>query len=678
LNVNSLADTNNDANKGVYIQNNSDGSQTLLAHVPADIQNSTLLYPATQIIETRIILPITNQPQLTTLLQGLYDPTNANYHNFLTADQFINEFPTSTVDRQAIVSYLNNYGIQVPSRIGNGIIIAKGPASAYESAFGITINYYQRNDGLVFFAPATNPTLPPSLTGKILAIAGLDNIPKYHQYINAFTNNLLQPIGSGPNGFWAPKDVMTANNLNILPTTGYGQTIGLFEMQSYSTSDIQAFEAQFGLPDVPLTNYIVDGLDPGPDYTKGANQVTFDIEMSAAMAPDSSIAVYGSHNTTLGWIDEWTVLSANFDGYNSRVVICNWGISTPDSPTVNFDNMVFQEMAAQGQTVFVAAGNMGAYGSGSTNLTVDEPASQPYVTAAGISKLNIDSNGNYTSESASLYGGGGISNLWTMPAYQQTAASGAAAAAKVSTTMRNIPDVAMPADPATPYAFYINGNWGGWWGSSIASTIWGAFFTSVNQGLGANAPVGFLNPMLYQIEQTANYTNDFHSITTGNNGYYPAEPGFNDATGLGSLNGLNLYNNLVPNNQGAQTSPPPSVILQVSGTQASQVSLAWSTSPGATSYNIKKSTVYNGSYTTIASATSTAYIDNSVTTGTTYYYVVSAVNSYGEGVNSNQVRATTVNGTSSARQPHSNRRYDRKRALRGDFNMELRSGVNRL
>lgn len=72
---------------------------------------------------------------------------------------------------------------------------------------------------------------------------------------------------------------------------------------------------------------------------------------------------------------------------------------------------------------------------------------------------------------------------------------------------------------------------------------------------------------------------------------------------------------------------------------------------GASSYNVKRSTASGGSYTTVSSPTTNSYNDTSVTNGTTYYYVVSAVNSYGESGNSSQVSAmptapvTSVNAT---------------------------------
>ena len=226
-----------------------------------------------------------------------------------------------------------------------------------------------------------------------------------------------------------------------------------------------------------------------------------------------------------------------------------------DSPTINFDNLIFEQMAAQGQAVFVAAGDNGAYDAGGNSiLAVDEPASQPYATAVGISKLAINANGTYKSESASVYGGGGVSAYWTIPSYQTAVAAQAVAAAKVSTTMRNMPDVVLTADSSTPYAFYIDGSWYGYFGSSLSSPIWASFISRVNQGLGTNAPIGSVNSALYQLAQTSGYANDFHDIISGNNGYYPAEGGFDDATGLGSFNGQNLYNDLV---KGSVAVSPP-------------------------------------------------------------------------------------------------------------------------
>ena len=320
-------------------------------------------------------------------------------------------------------------------------------------------------------------------------------------------------------------------------------------------------------------------------------------------------------------------------------------------------------MALQGQTIFAASGDAGAFDECSnfalppfcsnpdnytpccsspynTTLSVQDPASDQYVTGVGISVLTVNSNESYNSEAASLYGGGGISNYVSIPSWQATAAANASSSAMVSTIWRNVPDVVLTADPSTPYLIYDSYSctppqcWYESFGSSAASPLWAAFMARVNQGRVAagNSVVGWLNPVIYQLAQGIDYTEDFHDITSGTNSYYPAETGFDDATGLGSFNGANLYNDLI----GLQA---PTGLTALPGN--AEAFLNWSASSGAVSYNVKRSTTSGGPYTTVSTSgavTTPNYTDSSsLTNGTTYYYVVNAVNAGGESPNSAQV-----------------------------------------
>jgi len=88
---------------------------------------------------------------------------------------------------------------------------------------------------------------------------------------------------------------------------------------------------------------------------------------------------------------------------------------------------------------------------------------------------------------------------------------------------------------------------------------------------------------------------------------------------------------------------PPSAPTGVTATAGNQqVSLSWNASAGATSYNVKRGGASGGPYTTVSSPTTTSYNDTGVSNGTTYFYVVSAVNTYGESGNSSQVSAMPV------------------------------------
>jgi subtilase family serine protease len=212
------------------------------------------------------------------------------------------------------------------------------------------------------------------------------------------------------------------------------------------------------------------------------------------------------------------------------------------------ESVVFKQMAAQGQTIYSAAGDNGADDNGSS-LSVDDPSSQPYVVGVGGTKLTIASGGAYQSEttwnggsSSNGAGGGGVSTVWTIPSWQANAATGKTLG---STTMRNVPDVSLNADPTTGYAIYYGGQWTVYGGTSCAAPLWAAFTALVNQQRISNGKgaIGFPNGLLYQLG--SRYETDFHDIADGStNLYYPAVTGYDDATGLGTINGTNLIQDL--------------------------------------------------------------------------------------------------------------------------------------
>ena len=214
-------------------------------------------------------------------------------------------------------------------------------------------------------------------------------------------------------------------------------------------------------------------------------------------------------------------------------------------------------MAAQGQSLFSATGDNGAYDDGRT-LSVDDPGSQPYVTGVGGTTLVTNGTGGaYAAETAwgvfydlsnpsstqggsfGVGGGGGFSTIWPAPSYQSIL--------NPTPAMRSVPDVALDADPQTGYAIYYNGGFAGYGGTSAAAPLWAGFTALVNQQRTAagKAPIGFLNPAIYQIGASAAYTADFHDITSGSNLYYPAVPGYDNASGWGSFIGDALLSTLV-------------------------------------------------------------------------------------------------------------------------------------
>lgn len=384
---------------------------------------------------------------------------------------------------------------------------------------------------------------------------GLHNFSHWHTHSIKLKDGAIQKTGSGPAGGLSPTDIRTAYNV---PTAvdGTGQTLGLFELDGYAMSDITAYEQQFSLPNVTLQNVLIDNASG----TAGANsgEVTLDLELQMAIAPGiSKIMVYEGPNSSQGMLD---IFSKIANDNLAKSVSTSWG-ATEDSTDSSFsqtENTILKQMAAQGQSMFAATGDSGADDNGSS-LSVDDPASQPYIVGVGGTKLSTNADGSYSKETAwgndtqspnsgLSGGGGGISAIWSQPTWQNGLATSQNLA---SATMRNVPDVSFDAAIETGYAIYDSGQWGEWGGTSCASPIWAAFTALVNQQRAANglATVGFANPMLYQLGRSSRYNQDFHDINDGStNGYYPTETGYDDATGWGSFNGQNLFEDMSQDN----------------------------------------------------------------------------------------------------------------------------------
>jgi kumamolisin len=129
--------------------------------------------------------------------------------------------------------------------------------------------------------------------------------------------------------------------------------------------------------------------------------------------------------------------------------------------------------------------------------------------------------------------GGGISDVFPLPSYQQ-GASVPPSANPGGRVGRGVPDVAGDADPETGYTVRVDGETMPIGGTSAVAPLWAGLIALLNEGLGK--PIGFLHPFLYSAAGIA----CLHDILTGSNGAYSAGPGWDPCTGLGSPDGSEL------------------------------------------------------------------------------------------------------------------------------------------
>jgi uncharacterized repeat protein (TIGR01451 family) len=539
--------------------------KTLPGHVPAAVSKLQALgsLPATTNLNLAIGLPLRNREALTNLLQQIYDPASPNYHHYLTPEEFTAQFGPTEQDYQTVINFARTNGLTVTQTHGNRMLLdVAGNVSDIERAFHVTMRTYRHpTEDRDFFAPDAEPSVDASV--PILHVQGMNNYILPHPMHHKVPASGAKPAaGSGPGGGYMGQDFRNA----YLPggtLNGSGQMVGLLQFDGYYASDIATYESLAGLTNVPLQNVLLDGFNgvPGPNN----DEVCLDIEMSISMAP-ALAAVVVFEAGPFGNPDD--ILSSMTSSNQIKQFSASWGYDI-DATT----EQLYQKFAVQGQTFFNASGDGDAwvgpipYGS----------CEDPNITIVGGTTLTMSGNGAaYVSEKAWNWGfsgdynwnpdgyagtSGGISTDVSIPSWQQginmTVNHG-------STTMRNVPDVALTADNV--FVVSSGGSRGIFGGTSCASPLWAGFMALVNQQAAANgqSSVGFLAPVVYALAETANYTSCFHDIVTGNNTWdqspanFFAVPGYDLCTGLGTPNGINLINALAAaGNSVTHLSPPP-------------------------------------------------------------------------------------------------------------------------
>src|SRR5262249_33656501 len=146
-----------------------------------------------------------------------------------------------------------------------------------------------------------------------------------------------------------------AYSLSGTTLNGSGQTLGLFELDGYTASDVTNYENFFSLPHVTLQNVLVDGFSGIPSGGGGSAEVTLDIELQIALAPGATrILVYEGPNSTAGVVDTYNRIATD---NLAKQISTSWGLpESSNSATVrNSENTIFQQMAAQGQSIFAAS-----------------------------------------------------------------------------------------------------------------------------------------------------------------------------------------------------------------------------------------------------------------------------------------------------------------------------------
>jgi subtilase family serine protease len=591
-----------------------------------------------------VALKLRQTEELEQLVRQLHTPGHPQFHHFLTPAQFQERFAPSRQAVDEVVGHFREAGLTATPQAG-GLLRVTGPLAAIEKAFNVQMHAFdvpahEGNFGYRFWAPAGEPRLSSAVAASnVQAIVGLDGRPRFHPHLrkaayardtNAVARTLPNSMAATGNepGAWTVTDLARYYNVQPLYDQGLhgeGRTIGIVTFASMTPSDALVYWNNLGLATNPKRLKIVnvDGGPGTPNDDAGSGETTLDVEQSGGIAPAAKIIVYQAPNTDQGWIDAFVKA---IDDNAADTLSVSWGIweweNTQSQVTepgrkgkldlLHAMNNLFLQAALQGQSLFAAAGDDGAYDANSLSgemtvpkfsktLSVDSPGSSPWITAAGGTTLpgdqsyqggitlkvphervwgwdylaalctppNLDpvSCGNFP-----VGGGGGVSIDFPMPFYQNwvqgTRISEPGQTLVDHTTTppttvfalpggyrgRNVPDISLNADPQTGYQLVYTsdkngfGTTSGNGGTSFVAPQLNGITALLSQRL--NHRLGLLNIPLYAMaaNPTFAYTGPhapLHDITSGNNWFYKAEPGYDLGSGLGTLNVANLAHALV-------------------------------------------------------------------------------------------------------------------------------------
>ncbi|MGP8247418.1 MAG: protease pro-enzyme activation domain-containing protein [Bryobacteraceae bacterium] len=510
------------------------------------------------------------QADLAQLLADQRNPASPRYHQWLTPEQFGDRFGLSTGDIAKVSAWLQAEGFSIEHQArGRNWIAFSGTAGEVSRAFHTPVHIFQVN-GETHFANTADPAVPEVLAGVVGGFLGLND---FHPRPAATQPRPADTLSG--NHYLAPADFSTIYDLTPLAQAGLdgtGQSIAVVGESDILTSDLTTFRAHFGLP-ANSPKFVLYGADPG--YTGAQLEGNLDLEWASAIAPKATIYyVYGS--------DAFGALAYAVDENIAPIVSVSYSGCEVDFAPTGWEPLG-QQANAEGITILAASGDSGAAGCDAQDSqplatlgrSVQFPAVLPEVTGMGGSQF-AEGTGTYWSatNAAATQGsalsyipetawnqsssgglaatGGGASRLYSKPAWQT-------GLGVPNDSARDVPDLALSAAGHDAYLIYYTGSLYSVGGTSCATPTMAGILALLNQhqikqGRQSAPGLGNINPQLYRLAQ--NSPTAFHDIVSGNNIVscaqgspdcgagsfgYTAGPGYDLATGLGSIDANNLF-----------------------------------------------------------------------------------------------------------------------------------------
>ena len=339
-----------------------------------------------------VVLQPRDDAALTHFISQVTDKHSPLFHRYLTPGTLRGEIRPDTRDhrsRQVAAAELRAHGHRCrPRRL---IVHFTAPASRVETTFRTGLERYRLANGSLGQARTAPLRVPTAIAKDVTAVVGLDTTQRLHpsavlhasrsargSHAAAKSATFPHPAGSPtpcPDAqtvaeeFGGLTDDQIANAYGVFGLfgagdTGSGQHIAVYELEPFAKSDLQTFDTcYFGSAQATtmLGRVAVKSVDGGQPAGSGSGESILDVEDISAFAPGANIDVYEAPNNTYGSLDEYAqIVNDDVD----QVVTTSWGLCEQaiqqGSPGIQqAENLIFQQAAAQGQTVFAACRRRG-------------------------------------------------------------------------------------------------------------------------------------------------------------------------------------------------------------------------------------------------------------------------------------------------------------------------------
>ncbi len=532
------------------------------------------------------------------LLADLQDPSSPRYHQWLTPAQFAAQFGLSSPDIAKVTAWLKSQGFTVTGVAQGGTFVTfDGTIAQAQAAFATSIHSLSVN-GETHFANITNAQVPSAFAGVVSGVTGLhDFLLKPRVRANVVKPDFTSSVSSSH--YLAPGDLYAIYDMNPLLTAGIngtGVTIAVTGQVQVLLSDVTAFRSASGLSvNLPTPTAACTGTPavctaaaaanncsastssncPSPNLDDLAES-SLDVEWSGAMAPAATVLYVNGRDILAN------SMTYAIDSNLAPIITISYGNCEAGwgATELNLLNQLFKQANAQGQTIMAATADVGATdcdngASAIEGLTVDFPASSPYVTGMGGTMLNegtaLGATQYWSSPDTTFVAGtavpaadvsakgympeavwnedqpgfffsasgGGASAFFAKPAWQNENAPGMGITGIVVTpdATRDLPDISLTAASShDPFLYCAQGSCVSGFrtaagnltvagGTSFDSQLFGGMLALIEQKVNATSlkkGLGNINPTLYALGNSATYYNPtstsvFHDITTGNN-----------------------------------------------------------------------------------------------------------------------------------------------------------------